>query len=95
MDNLAEQCVQSVTMAAMLQNPPQGATAARIEMCGCLVTTLKDQLSAEETGLLAREIAGTLASEERATFPGMAALGKKAEDAFGQCQVRIGVRVSS
>lgn len=85
---LSAACLVSPGMKAMFDATEGDGTAARIEVCGCLVEVLGPQITLEDAGMLSRELAGTLSAEERDGYQRTEQLGEIAEAGFETCQER-------
>lgn len=90
---LSTACRASEGMLAMMTAAAADGAAARMELCDCLVEVLGPQITLRESDLLARELSGTLSSEDRDGYENTEHLGEIAEGSFVACQARMGISV--
>lgn len=85
---LSAACLVSPGMKAMFDATEGDGTAARIDVCGCLVEVLGPQITLADARILARELDGSLTNEDREGYANGEQLGTIAEAGFVTCQQR-------
>lgn len=89
-ETLAAACAGSPTLKAMYDATEGDGTLARTEICACIVDDLGPQLTLADAQMLARELQGTLTSDEREAYANTVHLGEITETSFSACQERTG-----
>lgn len=81
-------CADSQIMLIVVGDA-DGAEERRSTVCGCLVETLKTQISTADADILGQDLDGTATEESRAAYPGYQAIADTAGAAFDSCLAQV------